>query len=84
MIAVEGIYDGITAKPSSKIVVDAGCPVIITFLDEKVSKSEKKSESGDEIVKFFETYGVWDDERDTETIIRDIRGSRMNKSDVKL
>jgi hypothetical protein len=34
MFAVKGIYDGITAKPSSKIAVNAGCPVIITFLDE--------------------------------------------------
>ncbi|MFP3091278.1 hypothetical protein LQZ21_13230 [Treponema sp. TIM-1] len=50
--------------------------VLVVFLDEepKVSK----------LMDFFKLYGPWEDTRDIETIIADIRNSRISKAAITL
>ncbi|MDR1902303.1 MAG: hypothetical protein LBQ88_08505 [Treponema sp.] len=50
--------------------------VLVVFLDEEPQKSE--------IADFFKLYGPWEDIRDVETIISDIRNSRISKADIIL
>jgi hypothetical protein len=50
--------------------------VVVVFLDEK---REKKPS----LKNFFDLYGQWEDDRDTDTIIADIRKSRISKTDIQ-
>ncbi|MDR1020369.1 MAG: hypothetical protein LBL73_06395 [Synergistaceae bacterium] len=50
--------------------------VKITFLD--------KGNSGSSLMDVFNDLGPWEDNRDTETIIADIRNARVTKTDVHL
>jgi hypothetical protein len=48
--------------------------VLVVFLDKEPAK----------ITDFFNIYGSWEDTRDVETIISDIRNSRIAKADITL
>lgn len=48
--------------------------VLVVFLDHEPAK----------ITDFFELYGPWEDTRDADTIISDIRKSRIAKADITL
>ncbi|MDR3048247.1 MAG: hypothetical protein LBV16_00145 [Elusimicrobiota bacterium] len=51
--------------------------VIVVSLEDK---SSKKAQLKD----FFNLYGRWEDDRNIETIISDIRESRLSKMDIQL
>jgi hypothetical protein len=50
--------------------------VLVVFLDEEPKESKLND--------FFKLYGQWEDTRDIETIISDIRNSRISKEDITL
>jgi hypothetical protein len=50
--------------------------VLVVFLDEEPKESK--------LADFFRLYGPWEDTRDAETIISDIRNSRISKDDIAL
>jgi hypothetical protein len=50
------------------------------------SKKYKNNEESKKtkLVDFFKSYGPWEDTRDSEAIISDIRNSRISKDDIAL
>jgi cell division septal protein FtsQ len=50
--------------------------VLVVFLDDEPREQK--------LTDFFELYGPWEDTRDAETIISDIRNSRISKDDIIL
>ncbi|MHB9295508.1 hypothetical protein PilKf_01253 [Pillotina sp. SPG140] len=50
--------------------------VLVVFLDEEPRKSE--------LTDVFKVYGPWEDTHDVETIISDIRSSKISKADIIL
>jgi hypothetical protein len=50
--------------------------VLVVFLDDEPGESK--------LMDLFKIYGPWEDVRDTETIISDIRNSRISKADITL
>jgi hypothetical protein len=50
--------------------------VLVVFLDEEPKESK--------LMDFFKLYGPWEDTRDIEAIISDIRNSRISKVDITL
>jgi hypothetical protein len=50
--------------------------VLVVFLDDEPKESK--------LMDLFKIYGPWEDCRDTETIIADIRNSRISKVDITL
>ncbi|GHS98269.1 hypothetical protein FACS1894108_06110 [Planctomycetales bacterium] len=55
----------------------SGSRVVVVFLGEQRPKKTK-------LTDFFDLYGAWEDERDTETIIADIYAARQAKPDIQL
>jgi hypothetical protein len=51
--------------------------VIVVFLDKNSAKTPN-------LQNFFDLYGQWEDDRDADTIIADIRKSRISKADIQL
>lgn len=51
--------------------------VIVVFLEKKTNK---KRQSGNALLKIFDTLGTWEDSRDTEEIITEIRKSRISRN----
>jgi hypothetical protein len=51
--------------------------VVVVFLDEKKPKKP-------DLKNFFDLFGQWEDDRDADTIIADIRNSRISKADIQL
>jgi hypothetical protein len=51
--------------------------VVVVFLDEKEIKKPG-------LKNFFDLYGQWEDDRDVDTIIADIRSSRISKANIRL
>jgi cell division septal protein FtsQ len=50
--------------------------VLVVFLDEEPKEPK--------LMDFFKVYGAWEDTRDIDTIISDIRNSRISKADIAL
>jgi cell division septal protein FtsQ len=50
--------------------------VLVVFLDDEPREQK--------LTDFFELYGPWEDTRDIETIISDIRNSRISKDNIIL
>jgi hypothetical protein len=67
---------------NGQIFLDASVSVVeesrvkVTFLG-------KENEKGS-LVDIFDVLGPWEDDRDTETIITDIRNARSSRSDICL
>jgi hypothetical protein len=52
-------------------------PVIVVFLERKPTGKPKLKD-------FFALCGAWEDTRNADTIIADIRGSRIARDDIRL
>jgi hypothetical protein len=52
-------------------------PVIVVFLEQKPAKKPKFKD-------FFALCGAWEDTRNADDIIADIRGSRIARDDIRL
>jgi hypothetical protein len=51
---------------------------IVFELTESIKDSKKRKEED-----FFSLFGAWDDTRDSDDIIRDIKSSRVNNRDIE-
>jgi hypothetical protein len=56
----------------------------VPVLTDSYKSKTPATQSASPIDAFFSTYGAWEDDRDTETIIADIRNSRVNKEGIVL
>ena len=56
----------------------------IPIITDSIKSKTPIAKAASQIDDFFSTYGAWEDERDTETIIADIRNSRVNKESITL
>jgi len=65
-----------------QILLDTPCPAIdesrvqVIFLREEPKKNS--------LMEIFDVLGAWEDDRDTETIIAEIRNARVSSSDICL
>ncbi|MCL2081309.1 MAG: hypothetical protein FWH16_04325 [Oscillospiraceae bacterium] len=50
--------------------------VIVVFLENEPQKAELKD--------IFKIHGAWEDDRDVNAIIDDVRGSRIARADIRL
>jgi DNA-damage-inducible protein J len=56
----------------------------VSLNDPVQSEKKQKAVEAEHVTEIFELYGPWEDSRDAETIIKDIRGSRISKQDIIL
>ena len=67
---------------NGQILLDAPSPVIgesrvqVIFLNEETKKNS--------LMDIFDVLGPWEDDRDTETIIAEIRNARVSSPDIRL
>jgi hypothetical protein len=67
---------------NGQIFLDAPSPAIdesrvqVIFLNEKTR--------GNSLMDIFDVVGPWEDDRDTETIIAEIRNARVSSPDIRL
>jgi len=65
-----------------QILLDTPYPAIdesrvqVIFLKEETNKNS--------LMEIFDVLGAWEDDRDTETIIAEIRNARVSSSDINL
>lgn len=81
MLAIKGYFNGREFVPLDKANIKPNQKVIITVLDEYIDADEKIGRKD----RLMKTFGSWDDDRDSEAIIKDIYSSRASrKEDISL
>ena len=65
-----------------QVLLDTPCPAInesrvqVIFLNEETEKNS--------LMEIFDVLGAWEDDRDAETIIAEIRNARVSSSEIRL
>jgi hypothetical protein len=65
-----------------QILLDTPVPIIDESRVQVIFLNEKKKKNS--LMEIFDVLGAWEDDRDTETIIAEIRNARVSRSDISL
>jgi len=80
MLTIQGIYNGKNIELSETVPFKEKKKVLVTFLEDK---SEKQIETKRPAQVLLELFGLWEDNRDAEEIVSEIKQARKNSANLR-